>query len=212
MVTSTSDPAFAVDGQGRVAAWNRGAEELFGIPGDEAMGKPCGELVKGTDECGPVCSENCCIQQAVHDHHPVGNFDIQVETREGKKWCNVSVLTLDEDSSTRPYALHIIREIDMRKRLEVLMREFIVKGTDLPEEASRAIRSTTRAPARDADLTEREIEILRLLAEGETTVKVAEKLHISRVTVNNHIQHIYRKLDVHTRLEAIRRAEIAGLI
>ena len=37
-------------------------------------------------------------------------------------------------------------------------------------------------------------------------------IHISRTTVNNHIQHILGKLNAHTRLEAIRRAEHAGLI
>ena len=45
-----------------------------------------------------------------------------------------------------------------------------------------------------------------------STTTVAEQLHISRTTVNNHVQHILRKLDSHTRLEAIRRAEHAGLI
>jgi len=61
-------------------------------------------------------------------------------------------------------------------------------------------------------LTDRELEILRLLGKGSTTSEVADQLHISRTTVNNHVQHILRKLDAHTRLEAIRRAEHAGLI
>ncbi|RMG50565.1 MAG: DNA-binding response regulator [Acidobacteria bacterium] len=45
-----------------------------------------------------------------------------------------------------------------------------------------------------------------------TTADIADRLCISRTTVNNHIQHILRKLNAHSRLEAIRRAERAGLI
>jgi DNA-binding NarL/FixJ family response regulator len=41
---------------------------------------------------------------------------------------------------------------------------------------------------------------------------VADQLHLSRTTINNHVQHILRKLDAHSRLEAIRRAEHARLI
>jgi DNA-binding CsgD family transcriptional regulator len=55
-------------------------------------------------------------------------------------------------------------------------------------------------------------EILRLLARGATTTTIAQQLHVSRTTVNNHVQHILRKLDAHSRLEAIRRAEHAGLL
>ena len=212
LVESTSDCAFAVGGSGEVVAWNSAAEGMFGISADEAMGRLCGEIVKGIDECGPVCSEDCSVQQAVRKHHPVGNFDIQVETIVGKQWCNVSVLIADDTNSTNPYSVHIVREIDVRKRLEVLMRDFIVTGTGMPAEQAATLISSTRAPARETELSERELSVLRLLAKGTTTSGVAEQLHISRTTVNNHIQHILRKLDAHTRLEAIRRAEHAGLI
>jgi DNA-binding NarL/FixJ family response regulator len=50
------------------------------------------------------------------------------------------------------------------------------------------------------------------LAKGVTTAAIAERLGISRTTVNNHVQHILHKLNAHSRLEAIRRAEHAGLI
>jgi DNA-binding NarL/FixJ family response regulator len=53
---------------------------------------------------------------------------------------------------------------------------------------------------------------LKLLAKGRATEAIAKQLHISRTTVNNHVQHILNKLNAHTRLEAIRRAEHAGLI
>jgi len=122
------------------------------------------------------------------------------------------VIIVDDGSSTMPCSIHIIRQIEVRKRLELLMRDFIISSTDMPAEQAATLVSSTHAPAQQTNLSTRELEVLRLLARGSRTSAVAEQLHISRTTVNNHIQHILRKLDVHTRLEAIRRAEHAGLI
>jgi DNA-binding NarL/FixJ family response regulator len=55
-------------------------------------------------------------------------------------------------------------------------------------------------------LTEREIEVLRLLCRGQTDKEIAEELFISLRTVNGHLRHIYGKLGVHTRTEAMRLA------
>ena len=212
LVDSTSDSAFAVDGEGLIVAWNQAAAELFKVLPEEAIGKPCGQILQGIDECGPVCSHDCTVQQSVRRRHPVGNFDLQVKIGETRQWCNISVLIADEATSTWPYAIHIIRPIDMHKRLELLVRDFIVTGTHLPAEQVTTLISSTRSPAHDTKLSVREVEVLRLLAKGWTTATIASQLYISRTTVNNHIQHILRKLNVHTRLEAIRRAEHAGLI
>lgn len=212
MVESTSDPAFSADGQGLIVAWNRAAEALFALPASEVIGRACGEIVQGTDECGSVCSQDCTVRQALEKRHSISNFDLLVETESGKRWCNVSVLVAEDSGSTNPFAIHIIRPIDLRKRLEILVRDFVVSNTNVPAEEAVALISSTRAAARDADLTDRELEVLRLLGKGATTLGVADLLHISRTTVNNHVQHILRKLSAHTRLEAIRRAEHAGLI
>ena len=52
MAESTADAAFAVDGEGLVVAWNNAAESLFALPANEAMGRHCGDIVQGADECG----------------------------------------------------------------------------------------------------------------------------------------------------------------
>jgi len=211
LVESTSDPAFAVDGEGLIEAWNKAAEQLFGVSARNTIGQHCGSIVQGMDECGMVCSENCAVQQAVKRHQPMSNFDLQVQTVRGEQWCNVSVLIADANGSTGAHAIHIMRPIDLRKRLEMVVRDFIVSNTSLPADQAIAMIAS-RTSARASDLSDREIQILRLLAKGSTTKAVADELHISRTTVNNHTQHILRKLDAHTRLEAIRRAEHAGLI
>ncbi|HXI24053.1 MAG TPA: LuxR C-terminal-related transcriptional regulator [Pyrinomonadaceae bacterium] len=212
MTESTSDPAFAVDGEGLIMAWNQAAANLFQLSASEALGRYCREILKGSDECGSVCSKACTVRQAMEARHPIRNFDLQVETANGRQWCNISVMVAENGSSINRFAVHIMRPIDLRKRLEILVRDFIVSNTNVPDDEAIALISSTRAAAREAELTNRELEILRLLSKGNSTAEVADTLHIGSTTVNNHVQHILRKLDAHNRLEAIRRAEHAGLI
>jgi DNA-binding NarL/FixJ family response regulator len=61
-------------------------------------------------------------------------------------------------------------------------------------------------------ITEREAEILGLLSRGLSARRIANDLSISERTVNSHIDHIYRKLGVNNRVEAVRRAVNLGLL
>ena len=212
MVSSTSDAAFAVDADGSVVAWNAAAEMLFALPAAAAVGNPCRDIVQGTDECGVVCSQECTVRQALMNRHPISNFDLLMNTAAGRQWCNVSVLIAENGISTNPHAIHVVRPIDLRKRLEILVRDFVVTNTNVPAEEAGVLISSTRAAAKDTELSNRELEILRMLGKGNSTAAIADQLSISRTTVNNHVQHILRKLGAHNRLEAIRRAEHAGLI
>jgi len=63
-----------------------------------------------------------------------------------------------------------------------------------------------------SDLTAREIEVLKLLAEGISNQAIADKLVISVHTVRHHVQNIITKLDVHSKLEAVATAAKEGLI
>ena len=58
----------------------------------------------------------------------------------------------------------------------------------------------------DYNLTTREKEILTHLSEGKSGKMIAKTLFISEQTVGNHIRHIYDKLEVHTRAEAVSKA------
>ena len=52
-------------------------------------------------------------------------------------------------------------------------------------------------------LTPRQAEVLRLLEQGHSTEQIAGELHLSTETVRNHIRHMLRALNVHSRLEAV---------
>lgn len=60
-------------------------------------------------------------------------------------------------------------------------------------------------------LTERETEVLRLVAKGLSYKDIAERLFLSHRTVQNHVQNTLRKLQLHNRVELVRYAMQAGL-
>jgi DNA-binding NarL/FixJ family response regulator len=72
----------------------------------------------------------------------------------------------------------------------------------------------TPAPAveKDAVLTGKETEVLRSLADGRSNHEIAEALFVTGATVKTHLAHIYAKLGVRTRHEAVARAVELGLL
>jgi DNA-binding CsgD family transcriptional regulator len=60
--------------------------------------------------------------------------------------------------------------------------------------------------ARTTGLSRREIDVLKLVAEGRTTSEIATRLFISAKTADHHIQHIYTKIGVSNRAAATRWA------
>jgi DNA-binding NarL/FixJ family response regulator len=79
-----------------------------------------------------------------------------------------------------------------------------------PSVASRLV-SQLRAPAQDT-LSDRELEVLTLIARGETNAGAAARLFISEATVKTHLLHIHAKLDVNDRAAAVAAAYERGLL
>jgi DNA-binding NarL/FixJ family response regulator len=61
-------------------------------------------------------------------------------------------------------------------------------------------------------LTQRELEVLQLLAEGSTNAEISQRLYISPKTTKNHLAAIFQKLDVTNRTHALVRAVVMGLV
>jgi len=86
--------------------------------------------------------------------------------------------------------------------------ELIVVGVDKPVEKGGVIHTL-----RDLDaLSERELEVLRLMAEGLSNPEIARKLIVTEGTIKTHTHHIYSKLSVRNRTEALNRARELNLL
>ena len=118
LVEGTADAAFAVNSCGRISAWNKAAAELFGRSEAEAMSVRCHQLLQCSDENGKICSEHCIIAHAAQHNCPAASLDLRLKTKAGWLWCNVSTLIASEPLSGNRQAIHIVRLIETRKRLE----------------------------------------------------------------------------------------------
>ena len=61
-------------------------------------------------------------------------------------------------------------------------------------------------------MSERELEVLQLIASGKTNRRIATELYVSVGTVKTHLNNLYRKLDAHSRTQALARARELNLL
>ena len=78
--------------------------------------------------------------------------------------------------------------------------------------AGRGQAAPMAAPSSDEGLSDRELEVLRLLATELTGPEIARHLFVSVNTLRTHTKHIFTKLDVNTRQAAVRRGTELGLL
>jgi PAS domain S-box-containing protein len=187
------DGAFVIGGDGRIVLWNRTAERVLGYTAREVVGRPCCDVFVGVDDDGNrLCYQGCHVQNLVKLGDPIQSFDMHTRSKAGKPvWINVSILATPPNGRSGPLTVHLFRDVTATKELLTLVHERLAgpPNGERPEAASA--------------LTRREVEVLRLMMQGLNTAAAAEKLHVSPATVRNHVQNIFGKLGVHSRLEAV---------
>ena len=88
----------------------------------------------------------------------------------------------------------------------------ITKAPDSSPTPPTGARQTLRPSPLIEPLSERELEVLRLLTTYLSSTEIAAELTIAPSTARSHIKHIYAKLDVHSRMDAVQRARELGLL
>ena len=180
----TEDVAFAVTRHGVIALWNPAAENILGHSASTAIGQHCWKLLSGQDIYhNPYCSEHCTLREMAFQREPVNNYRASFETNsDGRKLFSISCLLVLAKTENE-LLLHICHP----------QKKAIQSGNS---------NTASRAGQKADTLTKREIEVLNSLTAGKSTRQIAAKMCISITTVRNHVQHILKKLNVHSRLEA----------
>ncbi len=186
IAASTADAAFVTDSRGTIVAWNEAARRLLGYERAEACGEECFTLLAGHDIFGNrYCSPHCPLLDMANRNEAVGQFEIAFRDSSGEmSRARVSVVTVPNSGATGRGMVHILHPIP-----NPVMNE----GSGRP----------SIYPGRFENQTPREAEVLQLMADGKSTQEIADALFISVATVRHHVQSILRKLDVHSRLEAV---------
>jgi LuxR family maltose regulon positive regulatory protein len=95
----------------------------------------------------------------------------------------------------RDYAIHLLSQFDAEPRVVTAPQKIASPAGGLVE-----------------PLSQRELEVLHLIALGRTNKEIAQQLVVAPGTVKAHTAHIYRKLDVANRTEAVARARQLGIL
>jgi DNA-binding NarL/FixJ family response regulator len=153
---------------------------------------------------------------AVHARRPaLVLLDVQLPDLSGYEVCRE---LRDEFGEGLPIVFvsgHRVEEYDQAAGLLLGGDDYLVKPFSPGELIARVRRALERAGPRDdgaaSPLTTRELDVLRLLADGVRQERIAEQLFITPKTVATHIQHILTKLELHSRAEAVAYAHREGL-
>ena len=150
-----------------------------------------------------------------------GESGVQLALEMCRQWPEAKVIilsTFDRDDyvyqGVRSGALgYLLKDAPANRLIETIRRVHAGEVFIQPEIASRALREMMRPTAATTEpLSEREREVLLLLAQGASNKDMAEKLFITEGTVKNHVSNILAKLQAENRTQAADIARKQGLV
>ena len=216
-ISNTADGVFAVDEDQRIVHWNAGAEKILGYSDKDMLGRFCYEVMQGAVEpfmedgssgngysssggFGDICRLGCPVIDCAKAGYPTPGRNTKVKAKDGTvRWLSVAHTYVRGNNQHLAAVVHIFRDategMEAKRTLERISREISTYG-NLDAVLEPEVHH-------DEELTERERQVVTMLAQGEGTRGIAKKLMISNATARNHIQNILVKLNVHTRLEAV---------
>jgi NarL family two-component system response regulator LiaR len=111
---------------------------------------------------------------------------------------------------------YILKHVSAEELVDAVRKAARGEVVMSPQVAARVMRELRQGaderPALDTDLSEREIEVLRLIAEGRSNTEIAERLVISEHTVKRHVSNILSKLHLADRTQAAVYAWREGMV
>lgn len=182
----------SVDSRDRVVSWSPDAEALFGHAASSAVGSRLQDLLDGRDRFGNrVCHDACWVRDALAAGESVRRYELDTRHAGGER-------------------LRVV--VDVQPTARGWTYRFLPDRRSERQRAPAPPAAEVRPPAATFVLTQRERDVLRLLARGAGTVEIAREMGISATTVRNHVQNLLGKLGAHNRLQAVSVALRHGLV
>ncbi len=211
LLEQTADAAFTVTESGEICSWNEAAEQLFGYAANEVLGRNIDAVTEARDTLGaralaPGADSATRSREGASTGIP--NFDLEMRTKSLERiWVNVSTIVFDNRRTGRRLFVRLARDIESDRRNEELITGVLESARQLIARAHDPSHHATVEP-----LSDQELRILKLLAEGRSSTTIGRKLRISPQTLRNHLHHINLKLRTRNRIEAVTHARRRGLI
>ncbi len=140
--------------------------------------------------------------------------------REAKIPVKILMLTISQENDDLLGAIHagadgyLLKNTEPEELRKSILRVCQGQGALSPEVTTTVLKIVARHQGSETQtlLSDRELEVLTCLADGQTTIQIANRLFISENTVKTHIRHILEKLEASNRTEAVSKAIQFGLI
>ncbi len=107
---------------------------------------------------------------------------------------------------------YLLKDVSAEKLAQAIRGANAGRSTLSPEAAQVLVQAATQTPTPGLDLTERERDVLALMATGLNNVEISETLVVSPSTIKSHVSHILAKFGVTSRTEAVALAVRHGLV
>lgn len=188
-------------------------EPDFTVVGEAA---DAGQAVAETERLRP---DVVLLDLKLSERAPAEGLDVCTELRSRHEDVSIVVLTtfLDErlllGALRRGASGYALKDVDAVELGRIIRSVHGGKSAFDPRSAQLVVRSLTGQPGPPGRLlSDRELEVVRLVAEGATNPQVARELYVSESTVKYHLRTAMRKLGAKDRTELVYRASARGLL
>ena len=205
-LADASCAAYAVSLDQTIVFWNQAAERILGYSSQDVLGRRCYEVMAGrvAGNLTPQCLKGCPSIRYLRAGLVPARSQLHMLCASGEhKWISVTPMVVAGLLKDAPLLVHLLEESseqgESEAGIDAVHETLAASGADIISERPHAPSSPPDAP----HLTLRELDVLRLVALGWDTPRIAAELGISRHTVRNHIRNLRQKLRASTKLEAV---------
>ena len=197
---------YAVDVSQTIVFWNRSAEQILGHKASQVIGRRCYEVLQNLPSEGstPVCMEGCPSIRLAREGRIPPVARVRARCASGiRKAIIVTPLIVPTAQPDRTLLVHLFDEnLDEARATGVAITvQSVFSEGKSPAVPTDSTTDSVRGEA--SPLTAREIEVLRLVALGLGTKKIAVDLDLSPNTVRSHVSNARKKLKAKTKLAAV---------